>query len=756
MEGENGNDRGDEKKVGGESVVIPVMLGVPCADETRTRGADSGPLSKEDIDTLPLPIAAGAIEQAIQKKIEESKTNEVDAEQFAIDLLEYVKHEIFIKNDREMKDREGGFLNYIEGVYEDLKSAPVDFVFLKEKLRPIVNMLFTTITEEQKNATTKNNAGINEIDNDALHEFTKVAREKLWPNPIKLYIETMLRRLVTTWSIEFINVWKKSTILDEDPDRYAKAAKALEPCAIEANAISKEFTNNGEVYFCKTIENINDIRELQKLFVEEDGLTLESWHKKHGAYIKIRLLFAIYTIRGTVDTDLVKDVTKSVEAILDRYTAKATIDYMGEKVSGLILNPTINGEIGPNSVFIDRYAVNAKELISLILKYATKSASDPRAIKDLTRFRIFLTQDPRAAHKKFYNEQMTNEDQKNEIIINVITRVTAILMRVFGTSYDSNRLRISVNDGDKLNKKSGNKHNGFHMTFQTSFDFSLKDNGDKVEMVVKPFGPSRSIEAQVLKHLSQDEYQEDVKQYSKKKVEFTQDVLGIGIGFAENLSNFCDVFKSYYDFKVDKPEVQSRIKQCSATPQKGFGYKQYLVEYIVNAMLTDDKDTLNAIEHGKIDLDRLDSVLSIIEARSDWNLLNRCENEIAKLYVEVVDKMEDCPLKIAAEELYYASDAENLKTAVQLEIHLDDIKKKLDRHIENSLSFDDETDDETEVDQLDYLDKIRYFKKAKEFDYAEILRVVSQLEIRDPKGLAQAQKVCKEMIARRDKAAGNA
>ena len=720
------------------------LLGDGASTAFTPNGWDSGPLSKEDVDMLPLSIAAGAVDKAIQKKKEESKTNEVNAEQFSVELLEYVKYEIFVKNDRGIMGSEGRFLIDVEGLYKELKLAPVDFAFLKEELRLIVNRLFLTIKQKQKNATTKGDVGANEIDDVALHEFTKVAREKLWPNPIKLYVGTMLRRLVTLQSIELVNVWKKSTILGENPD---KSAQALESCAIEANEISKKFTDSGEIYFCKTIEETNDIRILEKFFIEEDGLTLESWNKKHGAYIKIRLLFAIYSIYGTVDRDLVKDVTKSVNAILDRYTAKATIKYNGEEVSGLILNPTVNGEIGPNSVFIDRFAVNAKELMSLILKYATRSSPDPGAIKDLTRFRVFLTQDPRSAHPIFYERQIDTEDQMNEVVTDVITRVTAVLMRIYGTSYDPNRLRISVDNGAKLNNKSGNNHHGFHMTFQTPFDFSLNTDEDEVAMIVKQFGPIRSIEAQILRYLSEAEYEKDVVQYSEKKVEVTQNVLGIGITFAENLSNFCDVFKSYYDFKVDRSEVQSRIERCSATPQSGFVYKQYLVEYIVNAMLTEDKDTLNAIEHGNIDLDRLESVLAILELRSDWSLSDRCENEITKLYVDVVDIMADCPLKSIITDLYYAVDAGNLNTAVELEKVIKKINKHLDFDLENLSSFDDET----EVDKLDYLEKIRYFKKAKEKDYAKILHIISQLKIRDPKGLAQAQKVCREMIARRDK-----
>jgi hypothetical protein len=120
----------------------------------------------------------------------------------------------------------------------------------------------------------------------------------VWPQPIQPYIKNVLLRETAISSIDLVGLWH-SAIETGDLTRE-EAVKQLEYCGKKANGVSRLFTNDSNVYFCEDIESTNELDKLQKLWLEEPGDTVVSWEKRHGAFVKASLMYAIHTIDGTI------------------------------------------------------------------------------------------------------------------------------------------------------------------------------------------------------------------------------------------------------------------------------------------------------------------------------------------------------------------------------------------------------------------------------------------------------------------------
>jgi len=604
-------------------------------------------------EDLPIANAVKIVEYSINKNIDKANSREMRSDLFADTIWQVFHNDVLLEKglvptispSKVLK----GLKEVAKTIYSTLQSQKPDFDILKQSIKAIDSTFLTKLCIQCR-----------DIDDDVVYEIARQIRPLVWANTVKPYIPTLLERNEAIGSTSLLQIWKKSAML---LDRDDEAAQELAICAKEANEISTKYTEDNSMYFCKTIENTNDIRELENIFNAEDGITLESWNKKHGAYVKISLMYAISVIHGTVDTEVVRKVTNVIAAILEKHS----IPYN----EGYILNPTKDGLIGPNSLFIDRIQISAKEEISTVLKYATRfltdNIQDPGSIKDLVRFRIVLTQDLRDSHYIFKDREIDTDDERKDLAMDVVSRGLAIIMKFLGTSYDENRTKNSIITEEPFNIKSvsdnnnGVKHRAMHVTVNTSVDCEYDNGSQEGNLNVSEYGTNHPIEVQLLKYISEKEYEEDISEYQRKKIEASKSALGIGVTFTENLNNFCEVFLNHHEFKADSLEARYRIERCSINQKPRRTYKQYVGESIIKTLLSDDPKTICAIEKSRIPVQRLEQTLNEIEAYNEEILYFRTRKLIDALsdsiedYIDdyTQDYIDDCDLIEANRGLYY-------------------------------------------------------------------------------------------------------
>jgi len=402
----------------------------------------------------------------------------------------------------------------------------------------------------------------------------------VWPKPIWPYIQNMLLRETAIKSVNLVELWHSA--VETDALTKEEAVEQLEYCAKKANSVSKLFTDDNTVYFCDDVENINELDELQKLWMEEKGDTLASWEKKHGAFVKASLMYAIHVIDGTIcrkETSMVmKEIRRRIEAI--------TIDMGGDAV---LLNPTPEGTVGPNSLILERVDYNSKDPESEYLKFVIKLLSDDIApdansTADRHRFRGHLLEDPRKSHPLFANYPVETAE------ITAATRFLAIVMMRFGTTVDKRNIRNSINTGQGINDKSGRVHRA--LQWKGSIFVDKYPDG-----TVRKKAKSYMYEAQALCHVPEGDYEADVAEYRRKKILKAQKVLGVGINFAADTLNLCDVFVNRYRFPHDAPEMRELAENT-------FGPKMFRVPFmkemaagkILGRLVSDDVDTKRVIE----------------------------------------------------------------------------------------------------------------------------------------------------------------
>ncbi|MBA4336957.1 hypothetical protein C0416_04275 [bacterium] len=400
----------------------------------------------------------------------------------------------------------------------------------------------------------------------------------VWPNPIQPYIENRLLRETAISSIDLVTLWHSGVETGEITRE--EAVKQLAYSGNKANSVSKLFTEDNSVYFCEEIANTNELDKLQEMWLEEKGDTVKSWEKRHGAFVKTSLMYAIHTIDGTIDRGetamVMKEIRRRIESVYK--------DVGGSKV---LVNPTKDGGVGPNSLFLEKIDFNSKDPESEYLKFITRLLSDDIApdantTSDRHRFRGHMLEDPRQSHPSFAN--LTIEAAQ----LATATKFLAIVMTCFGTSVDKKDVRNSISTGQCINRKSGRLHRAFQWKAAV---FIHKD----------PFGnmkdpKSHLYEGQVVCYVPEADYLADIAEYRKKKILEAQKVLGVGVNFAADTLNHCEVFVNRYSFKQDAPNSRELSESAFGSMMLNAPFmKEMVAKKILDRITSEDPETKKII-----------------------------------------------------------------------------------------------------------------------------------------------------------------
>lgn len=520
---------------------------------------------------LPMQNAIDVVYKSTISAKEKNERLLDDAKNFAKVLREELLNRSLITKD---DDRETSLL-FFDAVP---KFAQQTFIKLRNEI-PLYGLLRSELKTliRRISATMQRSADYSE---DEYSDLADKLMVHVWPNPIRPYIKNMLLRETAIQSINLVELWHSAVETGELTKE--EAVEQLKYCAEKANNVSKLFTKDNAVYFCKDIENTNELDELQRLWMEEEGDTLTSWERKHGAFVKASLMYAIHVIDGTIcrkETNMVmKEIRRRIESI--------SIDMGGDAV---LLNPTDEGEVGPNSLILDKVDYNSKDPESEYLKFIIKLLSDDIApdansTSDRTRFRGHLREDPRESHPSFANYSVKVAE------IASATKFLAIVMMRFGTTVDKRNIRNSIDTGQGINDKSGRVHRA--LQWKGSIFVDKYPDGS-----VRKKAKSYMYESQALCYVPEGNYEADVAEYRRKKILKAQKVLGVGINFAADTLNLCDVFVNRYRFPHDTPEMRELA-------EFSFGQKMFKVPFmkemvaskILGRLVSDDVDTKRIVE----------------------------------------------------------------------------------------------------------------------------------------------------------------
>lgn len=271
-----------------------------------------------------------------------------------------------------------------------------------------------------------------------------------------------------------------------------KAEKELIEC-IETDGVFDEVLKKifpgGLPKLLKTELKDLTITELQEVWKSEEGITVESWEKKHMAYVKLMIIYAVSHILGTIDFKRKKFLKEQIGK------------YVPADLKSIV-----------------------STCLKLLIKYLDDSTEpDPSKIKDNVRTRIDVV----------FPEGVLETGDPIEIKYYVVRKIAAALA-IFGTSYDGSRLRNSyVKRG--INKNSGDVHQALQATIITSCDY---DEDGSMHACPEAY----PLELQFPAALSPQERKDDDKKYNEIKLERLRRALGVNIGFFQYTNHLADLF----------------------------------------------------------------------------------------------------------------------------------------------------------------------------------------------------------------------
>lgn len=540
------------------------------------RASGSEPLECEMIDypdmsrDLPMQNAIDVVNCSTRAAEKKNEKDLRDFKQFAKTLREELLNRSLLtkKDDRETSMH---FFNivpeYAKETFSRLREEIPSYRLLREELITLVERICTDMQRTLK------------YSEDDYSDLADMLMPFVWSNSIQPYITNLLLRETAIRSVDLVELWH-SAVESEDLTKE-EAIEQLEYCAEKANQVSKLFTDDNTVYFCDYVEQSNDLSVLQDVWNKERGDTVESWEKKHGAFVKASLMYAIHMIDGTIcrkETNMVmKEIRRRIENIC--------VDLGGDAV---LVNPTEEGRVGPNSLILNKIDFNSKDPESEYLKFITKLLNDdvaPHAhtTSDRHRFRGYLLEDPRNSHPHYKNTPVEVAE------IAAATKFLAIVMMRFGTTVDKRNVRNSINTGHGINERSGRIHRALQwkgsVFVDRRADGSLRDKAK-----------SYMYECQALCHVPEGSYEADVAEYRRKKILKAQKVLGVGINFAADTLNLCDVFVNRYAFPHDTPAMRELAETTfGAKMQKVPFMKEMVAQKIIDRLTTNNKHTREII-----------------------------------------------------------------------------------------------------------------------------------------------------------------
>lgn len=505
---------------------------------------------------------------------------------------------------------------YSREIFTKLRQQQPSYRDLRTELKKLIARICTTL---QRDFLYTENDYSDLADNLMPH---------VWTYTVQPYVRNMLLRETAIESVDLLSLWH-SAIESEDLSRE-EAIEQLEYCAEKANDVSKLFTEDQSVYFCDAVQDTNNIDELQRLWNEEKGDSVSSWEKKHGAFVKASLMYAIHMIDGTIcrkETNMVmKDIRKRIESVCK--------DLGGDEV---LLNPNQDGEIGPNSLILNKIDYNSKDPESEYLKFITKLLSDDIApdahtTADRHRFRGYLLEDPRKSHPLFENYPVEMAE------IAAATRFLAIVMMRFGTTVDKRNVRNSITTGQGINDKSGRVHRA--LQWKGSIFVDRKPDG-----TLRDKAKSYMYECQALCHVPEGSYEADVAEYRRKKILKAQKVLGVGINFSADTLNLCDVFVNRYTFSHDTPEMRELAEMAFGGKMQRVPFmKEMVANKIVGRLVSDDPQTMGKIRKLFKRRSSGKKLKQTLEEMEEYvrSLRRHCLNRKSlHLYCIVADKVQD-------------------------------------------------------------------------------------------------------------------
>jgi len=496
-----------------------------------------------------LPMQS-AIDVVARSRLAAEKKNNIladDAKIFAKTLRQFlIDHGLVVDNDDRATYRlfSGVVYDFTRKIFAKLRGEIPSYQILRNEIDKLLNGI-----------SVKVNRFCN-YSSDELAELANNMMMVVWPDPIQPYIKNMLLRETAIKSIDLLALWHSAVETGELTRE--EAASQLAYCGEKANNVSKMFTNDSSIYFCKDVEEMNNIAELQDMWNKEKGNSLDSWEKKHGAFVKASLMYAIHMIDGTIDRTETGMVMKEIK----RRVMAVCKDIDGSRI---LVNPTDDGELGPNSLIVGDIDFNSKEAVSEYLKFITKLLSDNispdvHTTSDRHRFRAYLLEDPRESHPSFANLNVEVAE------IAAATKWMAIIMMLFGTTVDKRNVRNSIDTGQGINGNSGRVHRAIQ--WKGSITVDKKANGS-----IREKGKAYMYESQALCFVKEGDYEADIAEYTRKKVLRAQKTLGVGVGFVDDTLNLCTVFANRYSFLNDKPEMRE-LAEIS------FGHKMLKVPFM--------------------------------------------------------------------------------------------------------------------------------------------------------------------------------
>ena len=475
----------------------------------------------------------------------------------------------------------------------------------------------------------------------------------IWAKPIEPYITNYLLRRNSMKTMDLLRVWKDSSrdygnqtnLYDrfkEDPQtgeqllqwthgknsslNESLAVEQLKYYALEANKMAALFAHNGEENYLNTeVLQTNDIRELQKILLEENGFSHESWERKHHAYVKISLIYAYLMVEGKLNRKKIEQNRITLSNRIKSICFKYGIDPE-TKEQVYILNPKINQdgtfEESEDSVLISGFHINTKHDFSLLLKFIMKVLSDSIApsidnIRDLIRGRIILLKNPRKSHSsyEFYTQK--------EAEIAAATKILAILMGIIGTSVDKRNIRLSIEDATDINGNSTGKR--LHRSLQLKL-FKMFDKDEEGNVTIA--GETHPIELQIICYVPPEEHNAEIAEYIEKKTRAAEMQLGV-VTYKEYFHDLCEVFIHQYGFPYHDSSAQRKLRELAFG--KKSRQKQLMQEIISTKIIegilsdtpltqTDIKEMLSDPVSRKILEDALDKIGSAMYPWSFYHL----------------------------------------------------------------------------------------------------------------------------------------
>ncbi|MFC1599430.1 hypothetical protein ACFL3T_00190 [Patescibacteria group bacterium] len=362
----------------------------------------------------------------------------------------------------------------------------------------------------------------------------------LWGDGIPQYLSNILQRTEVLDKTDVLYFWKMSLRHEElhngdDEELEAKAEEELMKSIKEDGVfdeVMRKIFPGGLPKLLKTDLKDASISELQAIWKSEEGVTKESWEKKHMAYIKLMVIYSVSHILGTIDFER--------KRFLKEQIGKYVPADLKTKVS---------------------------TCLKLLTKYLEDSTEpDPTKIKDTVRTRIDVV----------FPEGVLETGNPTEIKHYVVRKVAETLA-MFGTSFDASRLRNSYIKGG-INRNSGDIHRALQVTLITSCDYDEDGN-------INPCPEAYPLELQFPAELTPQERKDDDKKYNEKKLAAVRRALGTKIEFFDYVSHLADLF-------IKEPEL---IEETSGGTYELSDVERLGIKFI-KILSTDDPETFKLLK----------------------------------------------------------------------------------------------------------------------------------------------------------------